>query len=431
MQIVNSSGPLQGIITVPADKSITHRAIIFSSLADGDSRIKNPLRAEDCMSTLKAFRMMGVEVKDTGEDEEIIIHGSGLDGLKESEDVIDCGNSGTTARLLCGLLSGQPFFSVLTGDTSLRQRPMDRVTAPLSSMGAKFYGRSKGRFLPMAIQGSSALKAMSYVSPVASAQVKTSILLAGLFCDGVTEIVEPGKSRDHTERMLPAYGVNLEVDGFSVRLSGRPQLRGQDITVPGDISSAAFFIVAALILPGSDIVIENVGVNPTRTGILDILKNMEADIGILNKREVSGEPVADIHVRYSALKGVSIQGDVIPRAIDEFPAICVAAALAEGETSISGVAELRVKESDRISSMAEGLRSMGVIVDELPEGMVISGQERLLPGVFHSRGDHRIAMAMAVAALKAEGESKIKDAGCIATSYPGFWKTLKTLQRSG
>ena len=416
---------------MPADKSITHRAIIFSSIAEGDSRIKNPLRAEDCMSTLKAFRMMGVGVEDTGKD--ILIHGSGLDGLREPEDVINCGNSGTTARLLCGLLSGQPFFSVLTGDASLRQRPMDRVTTPLSSMGARFFGRNGGRLLPMAVQGSPSLEAIRYVSPVASAQVKTSILLAGLFCYGVTEIVEPDKSRDHTERMLPAYGASLEVDGLSVSLSGRPRLRGMDVTIPGDISSAAFFIVAALILPGSEILIENVGINPTRTGILDILKNMGADLSILNKREVSGEPVADIQVRHSSLKGVIIKGDLVPRAIDEFPAICVAAALAEGETRISGIAELRVKESDRIASMAEGLKSMGVAVDESLDGMVISGQERfsLLPGVFRSRGDHRIAMAMAVAALKADGESRIEDAGCIATSYPGFWDTLKALQGRG
>jgi len=431
LQIVNvsRSGPLQGTITVPADKSITHRAIIFSSLAEGDSRVKNPLRAEDCMRTLSAFRIMGVEVEDAGKD--ILIKGSGLAGLKEPEDVIDCGNSGTTARLLCGLLSGQPFFSVLTGDASLRQRPMDRVTAPLSSMGAKFSGRNRGKLLPMAVQGVSSLKAIRYVSPVPSAQVKTAVLLAGLFCDGVTEVVEPGKSRDHTERMLPAYGAGLEIEGLSVRLSGRQGLRGMDITVPGDISSAAFFIVAALILPGSEVLIENVGVNPTRTGILDILKNMGGSVGILNRREVSGEPVADIHVRHSPLKGVTIEGDLVPRAIDEFPAICVAAALADGETRISGVSELRVKESDRIASMAEGLRSMGVDVDESPDGMVISGQERLLPGVFESRGDHRIAMAMAVAALKADGESKIENAGCIATSYPGFWDSLRSLQGIG
>lgn len=423
---LSPSRPLEGAITVPADKSITHRAIILSSLAEGTSRIINPLRGEDCLRTLDAFRMMGTRIDDRGG--EIIVTGSGIDGLREPDNVIDCGNSGTTARLLCGVLSGQSFFTVLTGDDSLRNRPMERVTAPLSAMGARFFGRNGGTKLPMAVIGGR-LKPLRYESPVASAQVKTAILLAGLFLDGVTEVIEPGGSRDHTERMLPAYGADLQVDGLKVRLKGRSMLKARDMTVPGDLSSAAFFIVAALTVPGSSVTVLNVGVNPTRTGILDILERMGARIALENLRTVSGEPVADLHVDHTALKGVDIGGDLVVRAIDEFPAICVAAAMAEGETRITGASELRVKESDRIAVMTEGLRAMGIAVEELPDGMVINGGGELKPGRFRSYGDHRIAMAMAIASLNAEGTSSIEGAECIDTSFPGFFETLAGLSQ--
>jgi 3-phosphoshikimate 1-carboxyvinyltransferase len=429
LKTVKPSEPLKGTITVPADKSITHRAIIFSSLAEGDSVIRNPLRAEDPMSTLAAFRLMGVSARD-GEGGEIIINGNGLRGLAEPSDVIDCGNSGTTARLLCGVLAAQPFFSVLTGDASLRRRPMSRVTGPLSEMGARFFGRDNGKLLPIAVRGG-LLKPIRFVSPVASAQIKTAILLAGLFCDGVTEVVEPERSRDHTERMLPAYGANLEVDGLAVRIAGGARLSGMDMTVPGDISSAAFFIVAALIVPGSEVLVENVGMNPTRTGMIDILLEMGADIRIQNERAVSGEPVADILARHSELKAITIGGSVIPRAIDEFPSICVAAAFADGKTVIRDAAELRVKESDRIRAMAECLGAMGVPVEELPDGMAITGVKTLSPGAFDSRGDHRIAMSMAIAGLRANGESRIEGDECIATSFPDFWDCLRRLQGGG
>lgn len=429
MKTVKPSGPLKGTITVPADKSITHRAIIFSSLAEGESVIRNPLRAEDPMSTLAAFRLMGVSARD-GEGGEIIVRGNGLRGLAEPSNVIDCGNSGTTARLLCGVLAAQPFFSVLTGDASLRRRPMSRVTGPLSKMGAEFLGRDNGKLLPIAVRGGR-LKPISFVSPVASAQIKTALLLAGLFCDGVTEVVEPERSRDHTERMLPAYGANLEVDGLAVRVTGGARLAGMDMTVPGDISSAAFFIVAALIVHGSEVLVENVGMNPTRTGIIDILLEMGADIQIQNERTVSGEPVADILARHSELKAITIGGSVIPRAIDEFPALCVAAAFAEGKTVIRDAAELRVKESDRIHSMAECLGAMGVSVEELPDGMIVTGVKNLSPGRFNSRGDHRIAMSMAVAGLRAGGDSVIEGDECIATSFPDFWDCLRRLQGGG
>jgi len=370
--------------------------------------------------------MMGTLIDDRGG--ESIVTGSGIDGLREPDNIIDCGNSGTTARLLCGVLSGQPFFAVLTGDDSLRKRPMERVTAPLSAMGARFFGRNGGTKLPMAVIGGR-LKPLRYESPVASAQVKTAILLAGLFLDGVTEVIEPGGSRDHTERMLPAYGADLQVDGLKVRLKGRSRLKARDMTVPGDLSSAAFFIVAALTVPGSSVTVLNVGVNPTRTGILDILERMGARIAVENRRTVSGEPVANLHADHTALRGVHIGGDLVVRAIDEFPAICVAAAMAEGETRIAGATELRVKESDRIAVMTEGLRAMGIAVEELPDGMVINGGGELKPGRFRSYGDHRIAMAMAIASLNAEGKSSIEGAECIDTSFPGFFETLAGLSQ--
>jgi len=421
---ISGSRPLRGEVSVPPDKSITHRAVILASLARGGSRIANPLRGEDCLRTLEAFRALGVGVREEGGD--FLIDGKGLDGLREPEDVIDCGNSGTTARLLAGVLAGRPFFSVLTGDASLRRRPMDRVSAPLGEMGARFAGRGGGRLLPLAVMGTR-LRPIRYRSPVASAQVKTAVLLAGLSAPGETVVEEPGPSRDHTERMLPAFGVRVRVEGNRVSVEGEAELRPSDLRVPADLSSAAFFIVAALVVDGSELTIRSVGVNPTRTGLLDILRDMGADLSVEPAGTVSGEPVAHLHVRASGLRGVEVGGDRVVRAIDEFPVLCVAAALAEGETRIRGAGELRVKESDRIAVMAEMLRRSGVEVEERSDGMDILGRGRLDAAVTESRGDHRIAMAMAVAALRADGVSEIRGAGCVATSFPGFFEILSRL----
>jgi 3-phosphoshikimate 1-carboxyvinyltransferase len=365
---------------------------------------------------------MGVRIDDDGET--LHIHGCGLHGLKEPADVLDCGNSGTTIRLITGLLSGQSFFSVVTGDKYLRKRPMKRVVEPLSRMGAKILGRNGGSLAPLAISGGR-LQAIDYESPVSSAQIKSSIMLAGLYADGETSVREPTLSRDHSERMFQLFGASIERFDNGVKVRGGVELNAQEVTVPGDISSAAFFMVAALITSASELLIRNVGVNPTRTGVIDILREMGGHIELLNQREVSGEPVADILVRSSGLKGVNISGSVIPRAIDEFPAICVAAASAEGLTTIRNANELRVKETDRITAMAGNLRSLGVQVTECDDGMDINGSERLLGGEVDSFGDHRIAMSLSVAALVTSSGMTVKDTDCVATSFPNFFQLLE------
>jgi 3-phosphoshikimate 1-carboxyvinyltransferase len=365
---------------------------------------------------------MGVRIDDDGET--VVIHGKGLHGLSEPGDVIDCGNSGTTIRLITGLLAGQSFFSVVTGDQYLRKRPMKRVVEPLTRMGARIMGRSQGTLAPLAIKGG-ALNAIGYESPVSSAQVKSAIMLAGLYADGDTSVREPSLSRDHSERMFRLFGASLQVFKSGVTVKGGVELQGQDITVPGDISSATFFIVAALITPGSELLIRNVGVNPTRTGAIDILRAMGGDIQLLDQREVSGEPVADILVRSSRLKGSAIAGSVVPRAIDELPAVCVAAACAEGVTTIREARELRVKETDRISAMATNLRKLGVTVEECDDGMTVTGVECLSGGSVDSFGDHRIAMSLAVAALVSTNGITIGDTECVATSFPTFFPLLE------
>jgi 3-phosphoshikimate 1-carboxyvinyltransferase len=416
---------IRGECVAPPDKSISHRAVMFSSLAEGKSVVENFLRAEDTLSTVSAFRAMGVEIDDKGD--RLLIHGKGIHGLKEPGNVIDCRNSGTTMRLLSGVLSGSPFFSVLSGDDSLRQRPMQRVIAPLRAMGAQIWGRDNDRYPPLAIRGG-ALKPVRYQSPVASAQVKSAVILAGLYADGETEIVEPLRSRDHTERMLRAFGAEITVSGLSVKVKGGPALKARDTVVPGDFSSAAFFMVAALLMKGSEIVIRNVGMNPTRTGLMNVLNRMGADITKENVREISGEPVADIRSRGAGqLKAVSIGPDEIPLLIDEFPILCVAATQAEGVTSITGAEELRVKESDRIKAMAAGLRAMGVELEEYPDGISIKGASRLRGGEVQSYGDHRIAMSLSVAALLAEGTTIINSASCVDISFPGFFEELGRL----
>jgi 3-phosphoshikimate 1-carboxyvinyltransferase len=418
---VQTAKGLRGEIRVPGDKSISHRSIMFGSIACGITRVTGFLRGEDALATLKAFRAMGIEIEDDGVV--VTIHGKGLHGLCEPIDIIDCGNSGTSMRLLTGLLAGQNFFSILSGDKYLRARPMKRVVGPLAQMGGQIQGRVGGDKAPLAIQGKR-LQAIEYSSPVSSAQVKSAIMLAGLYADGVTIVTEPQLSRDHSERMLSYFGAAVETFPGGVKVTGGVELSGREIVVPGDISSAAFFMVAGMIVPDSEIVIRGVGVNPTRTGVIDILKGMGGEIELLNRREESGEPVADIRVRSSRLKGMEISGDLVPRAIDEFPIICVAASLAEGTTVVRGASELRVKETDRITAMADNLRRAGVEVVESPDGMEITGVERLKGCSAESFGDHRIAMSMMVAGLAAQGETRISDIDCIATSFPGFRELL-------
>lgn len=422
IELEGASG-LRGEIYPPPDKSISHRALIFSCLSRGRSVIRNFLRAGDTMSTLGAFRALGAEIRDDGD---VVVEGRGLYGLKEPPSVIDCGNSGTTMRLLSGVLSGSPFFSVLTGDESLRRRPMKRVIDPLRQMGAEIMARRGDSYPPIAVRGGR-LRPIRYEMPVASAQVKSALLLAGLYADGITEVREPLKSRDHTERMLPQYGARVEVDGLSVRIKGGTELRGIEAEVPGDFSSAAFFIAAALIAKDSDITVRAVGVNPTRTGFMEVVRAMGAAPEVLEARTVAGEPVADIRSRTSELRAVEIGGEAVPSLIDEFPVLCVLASQAEGVTTIRGAGELRVKESDRIRAMAEGLRRMGAEVQEHEDGLSIRGKAGLKGAEIESHGDHRIAMAFSIAALAARGKTTIHGAEAADISFPGFFHTLRRL----
>lgn len=422
IQTIKPAKAVRGEITVPGDKSISHRSIMFGSIAQGVTTVRGFLRGEDNMSTLNAFRAMGIAVEDDGET--LKIQGKGLHGLAEPADVLDCGNSGTSMRLMTGLLAGQQFFSVLTGDQYLRKRPMKRVLEPLGMMGATIYGRSGGDKAPLAIVGAG-LKGIAYQSPVSSAQVKSAILLAGLYAEGETKVNEPHLSRDHSERMLRHFGAHIVTFSGGASIRGGRELEGREIVVPGDISSAAFFMVAALIVPGSELLIKGVGVNPTRTGIIDILTAMGGDITLMNCRENSGEPVADILVKSSRLKGIEIGGDLVPRAIDEFPVICVAASLAEGKTVVRDAKELRVKETDRIKAMAFNLGKIGVPVVETENGMEVTGVETLQGCTAESFGDHRIAMSMLIAGLAANGEVAVNDTECIATSFPNFTSLLQ------
>ena len=423
--VVEAKGALRGEITVPGDKSISHRAAILGALAEGETVITGFLPGADCLATVRCLQQLGVEIAVDGG--ELQVKGAGLYGLKEPDNVLDCGNSGTTARLLLGVLAGQPFFSLLTGDASLRRRPMGRVTKPLQEMGARFFGRQGGNLLPLAVQGGS-LSAVKYKTPVASAQLKSAILLAGLFAEGETVVTEPEQSRDHTERMLAAFGAELGVGGTTVRLVGRPRLMGRAITVPGDISSAAFFLVAAAIVPGSEVLVRNVGVNPTRTGILDVLRRMGARVDVLHSRSFGEEPVADLLVRPGKLRGVEIGGPLIPRLIDELPVLAVAALFAAGRTVVRDARELRVKETDRIAAVAEELAKIGGVVATTEDGFIIEGGQRLAGGCADSRHDHRMAMALAVAGLRANAPVCIDNAECVNVSFPDFAATLARLQ---
>jgi 3-phosphoshikimate 1-carboxyvinyltransferase len=424
--VVKPSDGLKGALVLPGDKSISHRAVLIAAIAEGDTVITGFLAGQDTLNTARAVQMLGISVEGLGTDR-LVVHGKGLDGLSEPDGILDLGNSGTGMRLLAGLLAGQDFFSVVTGDQYLRKRPMARIVEPLRQMGAMIDGRSGGKLAPLAIRGGGrGVRPIDYASPVASAQVKSAILLAGLYAEGVTSVNEPSKSRDHTERMFRFFGVEVSEEESRVRLRGRQKLVAKGLLdIPSDISSAAFFMVAASIVRGSDLTIRNVGVNPTRTGIIDVLAEMGADIALENRREQAGEPVADIRVRQKKLHGVEISGDMIPRAIDEIPVIAVAASYARGKTVIRNASELRVKESDRISTMAVELRKMGADVTELPDGLEISGRESLSGAVCESHGDHRIAMSVAVAGLAADGDTVVRDAGWIDTSFPGFERLLR------
>lgn len=423
---VQPSGPLRGEIVIPGDKSVSHRSIMIGSLAEGTTVVHGFLHGEDNHATLNAFRSMGIDIAELPGGV-LRIEGRGLRGLSEPADVLDCGNSGTTIRLMTGLLAGQSFFSVLTGDKYLRRRPMKRVVGPLAAMGAQIWGRGGGDLAPLAIRGG-ALRGVEYDSPIASAQIKSALLLAGLYAEGITTVREPHLSRDHSERMLAYFGADIRPFEGGVSIAGGGRLQGREVHVPGDISSAAFFLVAALIVPGSELLVRNVGVNPTRSGIIDILRGMGGSLELLNQRELAGEPVADILVKGSALRGIEIGGEVVPRAIDEFPVVSVAAAFAEGTTVIRDARELRVKETDRIAAMTAELSRLGANVESLEDGMIITGSERLAGGTVSSQGDHRIAMSMAIAALRGGGEVTVTDTACTATSFPNFWDLLEKVR---
>jgi 3-phosphoshikimate 1-carboxyvinyltransferase len=410
------------VIRVPGDKSISHRSLLLGAMADGTTEIHELLRGADCLATLQALRALGVQIEESPESA-VRIAGRGPEALREPDTILDAGNSGTTLRLLSGLLAGRPFFSVLTGDASLRNRPMRRVVEPLSAMGATLLGRACGQYPPLAIRGGE-LSGIAWDSPVASAQVKSAILLAGLQARGETSVTEPMPSRDHTERMLEAFGVVPRRWGTTVTVSGPARLRSACIRVPGDLSSAAFFLVAAAACPCGELMIQNVGVNPTRAGILEVLASMGGRLVRARERGEAGEPLADLCVQGGRLHGTTIGPDMIPRVLDEIPALAVAAALAEGETAFSGAGELRVKEVDRLSALAGELTKLGVPVTEERDGLHILGGRRLRGAVVSSRGDHRMAMSLAIAGLFAEGETRIQDVACVETSFPGFARLL-------
>ena len=428
---ISSPRRLSGSITVPPDKSISHRAAILNAIASGPAVVENFLVAEDCLSTIACLRSLGVswslrENHDGGSD--LTITGRGLAGLSESADVLDAGNSGTTMRLLAGLLAGRPFLSIITGDESLRSRPMARIIEPLRQMGAQVYGRDSDTLAPLVIMGRR-LRGIRYRSPVASAQVKSALLLAGLQAEGETLYEEPVRSRDHTERMLRAMGAGLREENNALRLSPLAKdLAPLSLRVPGDFSAAAFWLVAAALHPDADLTLRGVGLNPTRSGLLDVLKEMGADIVVSEERVVGGEPVADLRARSGKLKGIEVDGPTVVRLIDEVPVLAVAASLAEGRTMVRDVGELRLKESDRVKLLVHELRRMGARIDEEGDALVIEGTDRFTGAVCDSHGDHRLAMALAVAGVVAEGETVIRGAEATDVSYPGFWQVLDSVK---
>ena len=423
--VLEKVNKLTGNIFVPGDKSISHRSLILGSISQGETRISNFLNSLDCLKTLECMQALGAEIE-LGKDNSVKIKGKGLYGLKEPKDILDVGNSGTTIRLLAGLLSGQDFYSVLNGDDSIKKRPMKRVVEPLRLMGADIWGRKDGQFTPLSIRGNK-LRPLHYTLPVASAQVKTALLLAGLYTTGETVVKEPLPTRDHTEKMLELMQADLIISLPEIKVVGGKELKGTDIFIPGDISSAAYFIVAAGMLKDSQIIIKQVGINPTRTGIVEILKKMGTKIDILNYQIKSNEPQADLMIEYSKLMGVEIMKENVPFLIDELPLIAVAATQAQGKTVVSGAKELRVKETDRIKAIVSELKKMGADIEEREDGFTINGPTGLQGAVCESYNDHRIAMSLAVAALLAEGKTIIKNSECIDISFPGFEKTLRKL----
>lgn len=417
---------LHGEITIPGDKSISHRAVMFGSLAEGTTEVTGFLRGADCLSTIDCFRRLGISIEDKGE--QILIHGKGLYGLSAPDQILDAGNSGTTTRLISGILSGQTFETTLTGDASIQKRPMGRIMEPLSQMGASITSLSGNGCAPLRIDGRP-LHGIHYTTRVASAQVKSSILLAGLYADAPTSVTEPALSRNHSELMLNFFGAEVKTEDTTATIQPEPKLAGQKVQVPGDISSAAYFIAAGCITPDSEILIKNVGTNPTRDGILRACEMMNADVTRLHENADSGEPTADLLVRTSSLKGCTIEGALIPTLIDELPVIAVMACFAEGTTVIRDAAELKVKESDRIAVMTENLTAMGARVTATDDGMIIEGGHPLHGAVIDSHLDHRIAMSFAIAALNADGETEIQGADCVNISYPEFYRDLLKIQK--
>lgn len=427
MKLKTNSHGLQGTLKVPGDKSISHRSIMFGSIAQGQTTVYDILRGEDVLSTIAAFQKMGVKIEDDGQ--KVIVHGKGFDGLAQAQEALDMGNSGTSTRLLSGILAGLPFETTLFGDDSLSKRPMDRIATPLRLMGAEISGQTDKVKLPMTIKGSKDLKAIDYVLPVASAQVKSAVIFAALQASGVTKVVEKEKTRSHTEEMLVQFGGEITVSGKTILVPGGQKLVGQEVTVPGDISSAAFWLVAALVVPNSELVLKNVGINETRTGILEVISAMGGQMELSEVDDVAKS--ATITVRFGSLKGTEIAGDLIPRLIDELPVIALLATQAEGETIIRDAAELKVKETDRIAVVADALNAMGAKITPTDDGMIIQGGTKLKAPkeAINTFGDHRIGMMTAIAALLIEGELELERAEAIQTSYPSFFEDLEKLSK--
>lgn len=424
MQIQRTKA-LKGTITVPGDKSISHRSVMFGAISKGMTEVTNFLQGADCLSTISCFQKLGIQIENN--DNTVKIFGKGLHGLTAPSEILDAGNSGTTTRLISGILAGQPFDTTITGDASIQKRPMGRIMTPLSMMGASFESKNNNNCAPFTIHGGN-LHGIHYDSPVASAQVKSSILLAGLYADGKTSVTEPQLSRNHTELMLRGFGASITSEGTTATIEPDPVLIGQKITVPGDISSAAYFIAAGLVTPGSEILIQNVGINPTRDGILQVAKAMGGNITLQNERTVSGEPVADLLIQASDLHATEIGGNLIPTLIDEIPVIAVMACFANGTTVIRDAQELKVKESDRIAVVTENLKAMGADIEATDDGMIIHGGKPLHGALIQTHMDHRIAMSFAVAGMNADGETTFSDASCVDISYPGFFKDMLGLE---
>ncbi|WP_046173714.1 3-phosphoshikimate 1-carboxyvinyltransferase [Domibacillus indicus] len=425
MKLTFNKPSLGGTIEVPGDKSISHRSIMFGALAEGKTTIRHFLKGEDCLSTIDCFRKLGVQIDET--DEEIIVHGTGWDGLKEPSAILDTGNSGTTTRLMLGILAGRPFHSVMIGDESIGKRPMDRVTVPLASMGADIAGRDNGRFTPLSIRGKK-LNTVEYKLPIASAQVKSAVIFAALQADGESVIIEPEATRDHTEKMIEQFGGRIHREGDRIIIEGGQSFKGTDVYVPGDISSAAFFMTAAAITPNSEVILQNTGLNETRTGIIDVFKQMGAEMTI-QKTSASGEEIGTVTVKTSNLKGTEISGSIIPRLIDEIPIIALLATQAEGETVIRDAEELKVKETNRIDTVVNELKKLGADIEATDDGMIIRGKSKLHGGTVSSHGDHRIGMVMAIASLITEGDVELQDHEAIAVSYPEFFEHLRQLAK--